>query len=391
MTIDLGKQLIKLNTPAFLYIPSFHQRQINLMLEEIKTQKINCKIYYSIKTNDSPFVLKQNASYLDGFEAISLRELKLARTLSKIKRILINGPCKTEAFLNEAINAKAYIYIDNEDEYYRLEKILKEKKQSIEVGLRMQYGTSEEDKRFGISTSSLFYKHLITQKNELISISGLHSHVSSYAESTTQFSQRMIGMKKSLEEFEQHDSIINTINIGGGFDPLARLSTTQNWKSNEDFSSKCHLIKQVFSQDFFQKKTLLIEPGRALSEAAIIGVGEIITIKTTKQKKYVFIDFSTAFAGGNHPAEACIQFMLLKRKTGTLFPLNQTENSNTILCGSLCSGNDVFGSISKAHFTVGDRIILLNAGAYSLSFRWHGPEILPPVTYYHENKNAKTK
>ncbi len=90
------------------------------MLEEIKTQKISCKVYYSIKTNDSPFILKQNAPYLEGFEAISLRELKLARSISKAKQILVNGPCKTEAFLNEAIKVKAYIYIDNEDEFYRL-------------------------------------------------------------------------------------------------------------------------------------------------------------------------------------------------------------------------------------------------------------------------------
>ncbi|HHT0594936.1 TPA: hypothetical protein ACTXXA_003510 [Legionella anisa] len=386
MENNLIARLSEIKTPAFVYAESFHLTQINLLVQKINQQKINTRIYYSVKTNDSKFVLEQVAKHISGMEVISLRELELVNSIPNVKKIIVNGPGKNENFLRKAVDCGAYIYIDNENEFYLLEKILKEKNQCINVGLRLMYGNSISDNKFGISTNSSFYTKLLLEKdtyNSYIKITGLHSHVSSYEESYDAFQMRISDMKIRVGEFENNGFFIDNINIGGGFEPLARLNYQMEWEPIDDFDKKISLLKNVlFSEPgFLMNKSLIIEPGRALSEGAILGIGEVVTIKSSNETTFVFINFSTAFAGGSHPAESCINMLVLEKKTGKIYPLEKDIKSKIMLCGPLCSGNDNFGFCSDRDFSIGDRIILLNAGAYTLSFRWHGPEKLPEITY----------
>lgn len=377
----------EIKTPAFLYSQPFHLAQIKKFLQ--KANDLKTAIYYSVKTNDSVFLLEEIAKHVTGMEVISLRELELVSSMNDVNKIIVNGPCKTEQFLNKAIECGAYIYIDNEHEFQRLVSILKEKNQRIDAGLRLMYGNNLHDSKFGINTNSSFYNHLLLKKDDYnahINITGLHSHVSSYEESNDDFHARVSDMKKRADEFEKNGFSINYINIGGGYDPIVRLKAWMEWEPLNDFDHKMALLKDVFlsEPDFFREKTLIMEPGRALSEGAIVGIGEVVTIKSLNEVTYVFMDFSTAFAGGSHPAESCINMVALERGTGKVYPLKKDNQSKTLLCGPLCSGSDNFGFYSGKSFSVGDRILLLNAGAYSLSFRWHGPEKLPDITYFCE-------
>ena len=389
MKNSLKKILSEIKTPAFMYVESFHVTQINNFIQKVNQQNINVNIYYSVKTNDSTFVLEQIAKHVTGMEVISCRELELVSSIRNVANIIVNGPCKTEIFLNKAIDCGAYIYIDNENEFQLLLRILKEKKQCIDAGLRLMYGDNISDSKFGITPNSSFYNRLLLEKdsyNAHINITGLHSHVSSYEESNDEFHTRISDMKKRADDFENKGFSIKYINIGGGFDPLVRLNCLMEWEPLNDLDDKSSILKSVFlsDPDFFSEKVLVMEPGRALSEGAILGVGEVVTIKSVNEIMYVFIDFSTAFAGGSHPAESCINVVVLEKSTGKLHPLKKDNQSKTMLCGPLCSGSDNFGFYSGKEICLGDRIILLNAGAYSLSFRWHGPEKLPEITYFCE-------
>lgn len=389
MKNSLLNKISTIETPAFMYVKPFHLTQINQFLQKAKKQNKYTKVYYSVKTNDSTVVLEEIAKHVDGMEVISLRELALVKAIPQVNKIIVNGPCKTEQFLFEAVKCGAYIYIDNENEFYLLIKILKERKQSIEVGLRLMYGNGASDKKFGLSTRSSFYQGLLLDKesfHQYIDITGIHSHVSSYEESNEEFYNRISDMKKRADELETHGHFIKNINIGGGYEPVVRLNNLMEWEFLSDFDNKKATSQRVFlaDADFITKKSLFMEPGRALSEAAILGVGEVVTIKSIKELTYVFINFSTAFAGGTHPAESCINLFVVEKNTGKLYPLTKNNQSKTMLCGPLCSGSDNFGLYSGRRFCVGDRIVLLNAGAYSLSFRWHGPEMLPKVTYFSE-------
>jgi diaminopimelate decarboxylase len=378
-------KLALIQTPAFLYVPSFHHTQHTDFFET--TTHSNIAIYYSVKTNDSYAVLKKLAEHAAGMEIISLRELELVNTIPGVKKVIVNGPAKTEALLKAAVERDAYIYIDNEHEFYLLEKLLKARKKSIEVGLRLTYGDHAHDQKFGIHTQSSFYQNLLTDKNIQnagLKITGLHAHVSSYQESETAFYHRISDMKKKVDELEQRGFDIKNVNIGGGFEPTIRLNNQLCWEKNRDVEKKMSYIQQIYLSDpkFLEKKSLFMEPGRALCEGAILGIGEVLNIKITPNVTFIFLDFSTAFAGGTHPAESCIQMFVLEKKTHRLYPLKKDPTSKMMLCGPLCSSNDNFGFYSGKNFSIGDKVILLNAGAYSLSFRWHGPESLPQVSYF---------
>ncbi len=390
MKNNLISNVSNINTPAFLYVEPFHSMQIQKFMQKTHHKNNNIFfIYYSVKTNDSRFVLDKIANAVDGLEVISLRELEMAHSIPNVKKIIVNGPCKTEKFLNQAINYNAYIYIDNEDEFYLLEKILKERNECINVGLRLMYGNNANDQKFGIKPLSGFYNKLLSNRNNYqnnINITGLHSHVSSYEESYDEFHHRIADMKIRVNEFQTKGFMIKNINIGGGFEPVVRLNHSMDWEIIDDFDKKRIILDKVLLSDldFLLGKSIFIEPGRALSESAIVGVGEVVSIKKTKEIAYVFMNFSTAFAGGSHPAESCIKMLVLEKNTNKLYPLEQDSQSKTLLCGPLCSGSDNFGFYSGKKFCIGDRILLLNAGAYTLSFRWHGPDKLPEITYFSE-------
>lgn len=386
MNNNLLMTLTEIKTPAFLYMESFHITQIKDLIQKINHHS-NTHLYYSVKTNDSTFVLKQIAKHMAGMEVISLRELELVKLIPGVAKIIVNGPCKTAQFLSKAIDCGAYINIDNEIEFHLLDNILKEKNRCIDAGLRLMYGKSMCDNKFGINTNSTFYNKLLLEKGDYskhIKITGLHSHVSGYDESIHEFHMRLIDMKKRTDQFRENGIFIKNLNIGGGLEPAVRLNGLMEWEPISDFEKKNTILKNLIlsDTDFFNDTSLILEPGRALSEVAIVGVGEVVTIKSIQELNYVFIDFSTAFAGGFHPAESCIRAIVLEKKTGRLYPLKKVKQSKTMLCGPLCSGSDNFGFYSRRDFSVGDRIIFLNAGAYSLSFRWHGPEKLPEVTYF---------
>ena len=233
MKNSLKKILSEIKTPAFMYVESFHVTQINNFIQKVNQQNINVNIYYSVKTNDSTFVLEQIAKHVTGMEVISCRELELVSSIRNVANIIVNGPCKTEIFLNKAIDCGAYIYIDNENEFQLLLRILKEKKQCIDAGLRLMYGDNISDSKFGITPNSSFYNRLLLEKdsyNAHINITGLHSHVSSYEESNDEFHTRISDMKKRADDFENKGFSIKYINIGGGFDPLVRLNCLMEWE-----------------------------------------------------------------------------------------------------------------------------------------------------------------
>ena len=47
----------------------------------------------------------------------------------------------------------------------------------------------------------------------------------------------------------------------------------------------------------------------------------------------------------------------------------------------MCSGSDVLGEAKLAGVEAGKRIVMANAGAYTLTLRWHGPLPHPRVLW----------
>ena len=85
----------------------------------------------------------------------------------------------------------------------------------MDIGLRLMYGNSSSDNKFGLSTNSSFYHKLLLDKDsfhQYINITGLHSHVSSYEESDDEFCNRLSDMKKRADELERCGYFIKNIN-----------------------------------------------------------------------------------------------------------------------------------------------------------------------------------
>ena len=386
----MHKDLIRLAqqpTPSFFYVPSCHQHQLHSFLQYIEKTPLPIQVLYSMKTNDHPLVLKSVADAIAAMEVISHRELKKALSLPKVKTSTVNGPAKSEALMRLAIEHNAMLTIDHEEEWSRCNALAKAVGKTVNVGLRLNVANNANLHKFGVPVEPLLNggglgDAMLACSN--LRLTGLHSHVSSYQEDDSGFKCRVQTLFECVKALkEQAGIVIDQVNIGGGFLPAIRLNASLQWQAHLDWELKLAAVASLYSAyfDYTTGPVIQVEPGRALCEAALVGLGQVLSVKKTAQGQYVFMDFSTAFAGGVHPAESCLVLMLYRHQRNELLPLYPHPAGQTVVCGPLCSDNDVFGRFSMKEKEVlrGDKIILLNAGAYTASFRWHGPEGLPVV------------
>lgn len=124
--VEKSEKMLSRGRPFFLYDPSI---AIENILTIRKTwsgfSQGSSKIYFSVKANPNPRLLKELESAVDGYDVSSEMEFDLLLRLGiGGKRITLSGPAKTDRLLQKAIKEGVYgIHFDSEEEYFAHRKI----------------------------------------------------------------------------------------------------------------------------------------------------------------------------------------------------------------------------------------------------------------------------
>lgn len=385
-------------TPFYLFDSQELKKSIDAFTQAIEGHLPSFEIYYAMKCNSNPLVLKLVINKGLGIDVSSGRELDLALNAGA-KKIIFTGPGKTLDELDLAVSHsdRVIINIDSWRELERLANLSKKHSCSITAGIRVFTKYHGRWAKFGIPVDQLPQFFLEAKKYPQINLCGVQVHMS-WNESASPY-------VKAVREISQQLSRLNAvqrqqiqfIDIGGGFlpqstdgnypwsQPLGRIVKIANdyYDQPTKFTHKYYITAglslEQFGREFAQavntylspqiKATIFLEPGRIIANNAL---HIVLTVVDVKNSQLAITD------GG-------INMVGWERYLDNYFPvINLTHPSTTEtefqLCGPLCTPNDVWGQYCYAQqVKENDVIIIPNQGAYTYSLAQEFIKTIPPT------------
>ena len=309
-------------------------------LVKLKEQS-GCQVLYSIKALPLKLVLNLATEYLDGLSVSSLFEARLAYEILADKgTIHLTTPGIRASEFKEITELCSHISFNSISQYQCLQSYVTNQ---CSLGLRLNPKLSfSEDIRF--DPCRPFSK--LGVDVELIAglpekIEGLHFHTV-FANNNYDSLERTIGLL--TKKFEHQLADLKWINFGGGY----------LYNQIKDHQPFIKLVKRLKSEYPIE---IYIEPGNAVVGNAGYLVTTVIDRFISDGKEIAVLDTTV-----NHNPE-----VFEYQKKPKLLEADITGNFSFLLVGSSCLAGDVFGEYQFGNkLIVGDRLVFLNVGAYSL-------------------------
>ncbi len=285
------------------------------------------------------------------------------------KKIIFNGPDKTDEDLRKAILNESLIHIDHLDELYSIIRLAEETdiKPRVAIRVNMDTGVYPMWDRFGFNYENgqaweALNKIMHNDKLELV---GLHTHIGTYMMTAKAYevaAYKMADLAIGLKEKYQHE--IKYIDMGGGFASGNTLKGAYLPASdtNPTFDDYAEAITTPLLNSSFDKDNmplLILETGRALIDEAGYLLGTVIANKRLSDgRRNTIVDVGvnllfTSFWYDHKISPA-------KKQT------QYTEE--TVVYGPLCMNIDVIReNVNLPLMNKGDHFVIHGVGAYNMT------------------------
>lgn len=395
---DIPRLAEKITTPFYL----FSERIIEENFRQLKTAfslngKLPLKIYYSAKTNFEPEILKTIKNLGGGLEIAWGLELALAKKLKfKPEDLCFDGPVKSEEDLADAIRWGVAINADSYEEAEKISRIAGHLKKKVLIGFRVNPGFKSfllppltgYFSKFGIPIFDAFRAYLKARRLPYLVPAIISSHLGSQITTPNSY-LKLVGLLAGLSaRLEKRGLAIRQINIGGGF-PSAGLrlgwgKIFLNLAAGSFFFKSPPLYRfGVKIAEKFLKETsclknrpwLAIEPGRSLVGNAGIFVCRAAVIK---KNGWVFLD------GSQYAVSESLFFS--GREIVAAARYHQPPEKTYRIAGPTLNSGDIFRLKARLpKLKTGDIIVILDAGAYSVSRAVPFTAPIPAAYYLRRN------
>jgi ornithine decarboxylase len=203
---------------------------------------------------------------------------------------------------------------------------------------------------------------------------GVAFHVGSQQTDPTQWHKPLREAAGLFHELARQDVRLETVNIGGGF-PVPYKSDVPKV---EEFA---RAIRTAINDAFgnFQPN-IMLEPGRSLVAEAGVIQSEVVLVSRKSRRdetRWVYLDVGK-FGGLAETLDESIKYRLRTPRTGKSGPV--------ILAGPTCDSADILYEKTAYELPLdlecGDRVEILNTGAYTSSYASVGFNGFPPLPTY---------
>lgn len=349
-------------------------------LEKSASQLLSCKnvnkIFYAMKANSHPDILR--VFYRKGlnFECVSLGEVN--RLLDLFPDILPSQILFTPNFAPKheyetAIKLNIQLTVDSLFPFQHWPKLFSH--QSIFIRIDPGYGgghhkyvcTGGTESKFGIPLAELPEVAAIAKKYH-IHITGLHTHSGSGILQSDSWQETAKLLSQQLELFPK----VKIINVGGGLGVVERPGQKP---------LDLRLINEAFGtfKKAYSNLSLWIEPGRYLVATAGVLLAKVTQVK--QKGNIVFVGIETGMNSLIRPA--------LYGSYHEIINLSKFEQPKSMLAnivGPICESGDTLGYSRLLPMTEeSDVILFATAGAYGYSMSSHYNLRQPASEYYFKN------
>ena len=311
------------------------------------------ELFYAVKANPHPEVARTLHGLGCGFEVSSTPELDMLLGLGvPPERIVSSNPVKAVEFIRRAsaVGVARFVF-DSSEELRKLRELAPES----ELCLRLVVDNSGSEwplsRKYGVEVSAA--PALLAEARDLgLRVVGLTFHVGSQCLEPRAWIGALDACREVFESARQLGIHLDFVNLGGGL-PVRHLKPTP---------CVAEIGRQVIAhvrESFAGPIRLAIEPGRALIGEAAALVGSVIGKATRGDERWLYLDVGV--------------FNCLMETIGGFRYELRTEVDGPpqrfTLAGPSCDSVDVlFADALLPDLKLGDRLYVLNAGAYTLSY-----------------------
>jgi ornithine decarboxylase len=339
---------------------------------EMQRELPTLEIYYAVKCNPDPTLLRTLLDAGSSFEVASLFELDMVRAVgADPARTLYSNTVKPPAHVSASARAGATRFaFDSRGE---LEKIAHEAP-GAEVYVRLRVDDSRSifplSRKFGTSVEEALGLMILADRLGLVPM-GITFHVGSQCTEPRAWAAAIAQSGLLMRRLSTSGIHVSMLNIGGGFP--ARYSDEAT-----PFSAIAAVIEKELHRLPYLPEHIAAEPGRFLVAESATMVTSVIGIEERAGDRWVYLDVG----GYNGLMEA------LQTGGRWKFPLSTTADPGTLapctVTGPSCDSSDTlfYGVNLPLELQVGDRVMIGSAGAYSTSYASSFNGFPPPTPLF---------
>lgn len=334
--------MFKLETPCYIFEEKEFINNYKKFENTFKSIYPNYHIGYSFKTNYTPYVCKLVKELGAYAEVVSEMEYNLAKSLGyEDDKIIFNGPCK-DIYPNCILNVDS------------LEEINKTGNNKIGLRVNIDVGQSFIS-RFGIDVCELDKAFKLAGDR----IIGLHCHISQ-ARSLDAWKKRAEIMLELSDKYFKKKKL-EYIDLGSGMFGDMDEDLKSQFSNVPSYVDYANTVAKMFANHFSgeEKPMLFTEPGTTLINKYFYYVSKVESIKHIKGKTFIVL------SGSKHNLGEICELKSLPLKiihNGN----KQEEIINGDLVGYTCLEHDVMYKNFNGKLAIGDNVIFMNVGGYSL-------------------------
>ncbi len=332
-----------------------------LMDREVVTEKVsligkgirNSKTFYAVKANPDREVLKLLNSLETGFEIASEGELQMLASLGvRPERIITSNPVKTFKFLEQAVDyGLNYFAFDSTMEVEKLARYAPGCNVYVRLSVPNEGSEWPLSKKFGVEMDEAEVL-LVYAKEKGLNPIGITFHVGSQCNNVYNWN---IAVDKAWDLWEtvgQQGITLSMLNIGGGYP----IRYTKNVVDIETIEKK---VDKVIYQKFPDDIDVFIEPGRAVVGDAGVFVSTVIGKVRRGDENWLYIDVGVF--NGMMESIGGIKY--------TYVVGSRSDEKAWTIAGPSCDSFDVIDrNVKLPEPEIGNRILILSSGAYTISY-----------------------
>ncbi|MCC6468833.1 MAG: type III PLP-dependent enzyme [Alphaproteobacteria bacterium] len=356
----------------------FDLASVEQKYREIEKAMPETRIYYAVKANPAPDILKLLVKLGSCFDVASVPEVELCLAAgAKPENLSYGNTIKKERDIATAYERGVRLYaFDSEAE---LEKIARAAP-GARVFCRLLAGSEGAEwplsRKFGCDYAMARDLMLKAPKLGLVPF-GLSFHVGSQQTNPTRWDQAVAETAKLFRELEGLGVELRMVNLGGGLPARYRKRVPTIAKYVEEMRAA---LRRHFGNR--APEHLIMEPGRGMVGDAGVVHSEVVLVsrKSAKDdKRWVYLDIGK-FGGMAETMDEAIQYPIVTERDGA-------AAGPVILAGPTCDSVDIM--YEKADYKLpldlksGDRVTFLSAGAYTSTYASVGFNGFAPLKEYY--------
>jgi diaminopimelate decarboxylase len=388
-------------TPCYVYDAAEARQNLERFAQAFAAAGIAARIFYAIKSNPYPGLLRTIATAGHGLDAASSRELRSALDAGA-RQIVFTGPAKSRRDYDLLLDHhdRVTVHLDSPREIEELGQLAAARGVAMRCAMRIHTPHQGGWRKFGVPLSELGACFALAERHPQLQLRGIHFHAS-----TSEAASAVVGtlelLSRELRQALPPATVaeLEFVDIGGGIAPEA-FEGVYPWNRDQvmSFASRLEVVERILADGYpcrfevpevepvetvaatiaagFRRHLLSVnpelelytEPGKFISHSVMHLLLRVVDVKGAD---VVIVDGGTNMVGWEkYEFFDYVPIFNLDRFAPQL-------ERPVLVYGSLCTPHDLWGYyVRGSGLASGDVLCLPYQGAYTYTL---AQEFIRPV------------